>query len=180
MSASTVPIADGAAAASPAAPPVPSWETRIAGWAGAWQLVPALALVTLATRVVLAVRLEAVTRDAFFYQMLAQKLREGDLDAAFHQVELNLYIGLCAALGRLGELVGVSPITAAMVWGVIAAGLTVPPLFDWLKRQFGVGVAIGGVGTFAGCLRRIAHLLHRIPMFRQFSVFIHSVNLHAC
>ncbi|QDT14842.1 glycosyltransferase family 39 protein [Alienimonas californiensis] len=111
--------------------------------------VPALALVAVATRGTLALRLEAVCRDAHFYGMLADRLRVGDVDGAMQGVELNLYVGLLALLRAAGEALGVGATNASLAWGVLVAGLTVPPLFDWLKRQFGFGVAVAGVAIFA-------------------------------
>jgi len=118
-------------------------------WSPAWWVVPALVLLTIAPRVVLAGRLDAVCRDAHFYQMLAGKMRAGDLEGGFHRMGLNLYVGLLAVLGELGEAVGVGAINAALMWGVVAAGLTVVPLFDWVTRQFGPRTAVGAAAAFA-------------------------------
>ncbi len=112
-------------------------------------MVPALVLLAIAPRAGLAARLEAVCRDAHFYQMLSGRMRSGDVAGAFEQLGLNLYVGLTALLGSFGEALGMGPVSVALAWGVVAGGLTVVPLFDWLKRQFGPGVAVAGTAAFA-------------------------------
>ncbi|MFH5802859.1 glycosyltransferase family 39 protein [Alienimonas sp. DA493] len=114
-----------------------------------WWATSAVALVAVATRGALAWQLDAVCRDAHFYEMLADRMRAGDLDGAFHKIELNLYVAVLALLRAAGEATGFGGTNAALAWGVLVAGLTVFPLFDWWKRQFGVGVAVAGIATFA-------------------------------
>ena len=150
MSAPSPPPAAGSA--EPAAGSAPTKLEENAGASpgrfGRW-IVPALALLAIAPRAGLAFRLDSVCRDAYFYQMLSAKLRDGDVTGGLDKMGLNLYIGLLALLGNLGELIGVGPIAMGMAWGVLAGGLTVFPLYDWLKNQFGRGVAIAGCGAFA-------------------------------
>ena len=113
-----------------------------------WVLIGLIAL-TVAPRAFAAATLGGVCRDAHFYQSLAAHLRAGDLDHGFAYTGLNLFVALAAGLGALAERVGVSSMAAAGAWGVVAAGLTVIPLHDWLRRQFGPRVAVGGCAAFA-------------------------------
>ena len=118
-------------------------------WLTAWWIVPALVVLTVAPRAILAFRLEAVCRDAHFYQMLAGRLRAGDVGGGLEFVGLNLYVGLAALLGALGDAVGLGAINALLIWGVLAAGLTVVPLYDWVRRQFGAAAAAAAAAAFA-------------------------------
>ena len=129
------PAATAAAPAAVAA--VPRW------------VLPGLVALTVVPRAALAVRLGGVCRDAHFYQVLGSRLRNGDLDGAFAYAGLNLFTLICAATGAAGEWLGVSPIAAALAWGVVAAGLTAVPLFDWVRRQFGAAAAVAAGAAFA-------------------------------
>ena len=118
-------------------------------WLTAWWVVPALVALTVLPRAILALRLEAVCRDAHFYQMLAGRLRGGDVGGGLEFVGLNLYVGLAALLGALGDAAGLGAINALLIWGVLAAGLTVVPLYDWVRRQFGAAAAVAATVAFA-------------------------------
>lgn len=115
---------------------------------GRWVLW-GLVLAAVAPRAVVAWNLTGVCRDAHFYQALAARLREGDLDHGFAYTGLNLFTLLCAGLGAAAQSLGADPLRACVWWGVVAAGLTVVPLHDWLRRQFGAAVAVGGCAAFA-------------------------------
>ena len=125
---------------------------RLAAWVRTHRTAAALCgLVALAfvPRALVAANLGGVCRDAHFYQSLAAHLRAGDFEHGFAYTGLNLFTALAAAIGAGAERVGWDPLRACVGWGVVAGGLTVVPLFDWLRRQFGARVAVGGCAAFA-------------------------------
>ena len=136
-------------AASPPPPDSPPPDTPPPAPAGGRRLLCGLALAALAPRAAVAWNLTGVCRDAHFYQALAARLREGDLDHGFAYTGLNLFTLLCAGLGAAAESAGVDPLRACVWWGVVCGALTVVPLHDWLRRQFGSAVAVGGCAAFA-------------------------------
>jgi len=114
-------------------PPAPAAARRT------WRIwLPALLLLAaLLPRALMAWKLDVICTDGALYLELAQALDRGDLQRGLQEMNLNVYPAVLVLMHRLGfgwEL-------GAEVWGVLAASLTVLPLFGWIRRQFDDRVA---------------------------------------
>jgi 4-amino-4-deoxy-L-arabinose transferase-like glycosyltransferase len=101
-------------------------------------LLPLLVLLCLAPRVLMALRIPSICPDGVLYIEIARNLEAGQLQAAFHQMALNVYPVILLLLHRLGfdwEM-------AAVLWGVVISSLVVLPLWGWVRRQFDDRVAL--------------------------------------
>lgn len=137
-----------AAAPAPAfRPPEDDYPVRAAGPLTrrdlAWVLC--LTLLALIPRAWVAARLTAVCDDGYFYLAVANAYERGDYGAALHYLNINVYPVLIAGLHRLG----LEPLTAAKLWGVLAGSLVVPPVFGWLRRMLDPRVALAACGLYA-------------------------------
>lgn len=100
-----------------------------------WLLV-ALVVFTLVPRLLMAFRVAVICSDGTYYVYLAESLERGDLTQALN-MQFNIFPVVLAGLHKLG----LHHETAAKVWGVTMATLTVLPLFGWVRRQFDERVA---------------------------------------
>ncbi len=101
-------------------------------------LLTLLVLLCLVPRITMALRIPSVCPDGVLYIQMAQTIEAGNLRAALHDMDLNVYPFVLAGLHKLGldwEM-------AAAVWGVTIASLVVLPLFGWVRRQFDDRVAV--------------------------------------
>lgn len=113
-----------------------------------------LVLACLAPRLAMALRIPSVCPDGVLYIHAAKALEAGDLSAGLREMSLNPYPVVLMLLHRMG----LEWLPAATCWGVVAAGLTVLPLWGWTRRQFDDRVAL------AACLLYALH-----PTFIQWS-----------
>jgi hypothetical protein len=97
-----------------------------------------LLLACLLPRMLVATRVESLCPDGVLYLSIAKALERGDLAAGLHQMHLNTFPVILAAMHRAGipwEATG-------KVWGVLISTLVVLPLFGWVRRQFDDRVAL--------------------------------------
>ncbi|MFO1021956.1 MAG: glycosyltransferase family 39 protein [Planctomycetales bacterium] len=104
-----------------------------------WGFVPALLFVSLALRLWSISRIEMISRDGYFYCLLARKINDGYwLTAAADWFLLNPYPPLITLLTRL---TGFSYEFSGQLLCAIPAGLAVLPLYFWARSAFGLRVA---------------------------------------
>lgn len=104
-----------------------------------------LVLLALLPRLCVALRLGPVCDDGYFYLAVADAYERGDLETALWYLNINVYPVLLAGFSQLG----LDPLSAAKVWGVTVATLTVLPLFGWLRRLLDFRSAVAACGLYA-------------------------------
>jgi hypothetical protein len=97
-----------------------------------------LLVLCLLPRGFMAWRMETLSPDGATYIEKALAVQNGELRGPVSSHDFNVYPLVLAALHRAG----LDWETAAKLWGVLAGGLAVLPLFGWVRRMFDDRVAL--------------------------------------
>jgi hypothetical protein len=128
-----------------------------------WGLVVLLVLACLLPRVWEAGQWGILWSDSVFYFQCCQALERGDPDAAFQDLNLNIYPVILFGLRRTG----LDWAAAGQWWSVLVAVAAVLPLFGWTRRQFNDRVAVLACLLYAFHPKLVAYspLVIRDPTF---------------
>lgn len=108
------------------APVVPPLSTRTLA------ILWVLFLFALGLRIGVALQLGTICRDGVYYVTHAEALEQGDFDAAFDNLGVNVYPAVLASL----HMLGVDWEWTGAVSGVVFGSLVIFPLFGWVRRTF--------------------------------------------
>jgi hypothetical protein len=96
-------------------------------------------------RLLMAWKLGSVCDDGFHYLAVAVALESGETAPLFEVLNVNTYPSLLALLHTLG----LSWMTTAKLWGALVGGMTVLPIFGWVRCLFDDRVAVGSGFLYA-------------------------------
>jgi hypothetical protein len=113
-----------------------------------WLLL-ALVLFCMLSRIWLASRITSICPDGIYYIEAARALEDNNLREGFRLMSLNVYPVILMLLHKAGAHFNLSYEFVAAVWGIAISGLTVLPLYGWVRRQFDDRVALWACLFFA-------------------------------
>lgn len=94
--------------------------------------VPTILLIALVLRILMAWRLDVISRDGAYFIRAARAFAIGDRNSAFAYAGFNIYPPILAGLAQIfGDYE-----IAAKFWGVVTSTLTVLPLWGYFRRLF--------------------------------------------
>lgn len=104
-----------------------------------------LFLLTILPRILLALRLDAVCDDAYYYISVADAWDRGDIEAALQYLNINVYPLIIWGL----HTIGFDWVVGAQAWGVLVSGLTILPMFGLIRRLYDDRIALATCFLFA-------------------------------
>ncbi|MCH8828052.1 MAG: glycosyltransferase family 39 protein [Planctomycetes bacterium] len=109
-----------------------------------WLLIAIVVLAVL-PRIILAVQLNAVCDDAFYYISVADSWRKSEHIIALQYLNINVYPLILWGLHQLG----LDWVVAGKLWGITVSGLTVLALFGLIRRLYDERIALASCFLFA-------------------------------